>query len=993
MKKLSAILVLLFLIAGVCEAGKLPGVAVYDMKGLKSTSNPHGAWTVTAPAKFGGAYVFRGKKGITLNSSKDSPRILREIAKADVCAPIITPDDLAGNVETSLGKTSQINICLAPPASKRFMEYTRTHVGCFLGVYIDGRLVSLARVMEPIRNGRIRITNIGDKKTANEFAIKITQAMHGNCALSSGNTGPDITSLVTPKGKGITQKFGEFAYVETRHKGFTQVYGTIRGSVRWTKAKSPYVVTDNIYVDRDASLTIDPGVTVKFTKKAGSNEYDGRLSLSVSGRLQAEGTPSERITFTSASQNPHDAMDWQDIELNSDQPNILTWAVVRYGGSVWVQGCALVSHCVIEHCHSAIWLRAGAMAEVRNNVCVYGAWSGIRSQDTSQYCLITDNIFWKNGDGVDSWCGGRAYLDHNLVFGNTTDYYQFAVPGTNDVRADPKFVYAGKSDYTLASDSPARKAGTNRTDIGLCEEKWSPKSALAEKQKFLDHGALALFVKALPPACSCGCMPKSSNGIELCEAALRKSTEPLLRDRISCCLADLYRQGKQPEKATTLLNQVIKTSKLAHLRDFARDILAQVYADQKKYQNALEIMGKMEWPQSKTWANAELPRYLAMAGKMDEALAKLRDEPKMECYDYVSSLVAMVDSAVKADRLDAAKAALAGIDRYPLCPQAVEMRLQVAYALRDAKRYDEALALLKENDSKDPFSRNAPENLFAMAAILDDMSKPDEAVQVRIKLLADYYGEDDYVKRAREALKGGVPADDKSKLVLLDESLGERSVFDRYEQGNCNGGQWIGAQALLARGLHVHTNGECRRDALDLKIVERYGLVIMHGRYGASDDPPMPRDTIESLVTYVKNGGVLMVLTCGTQCGSGREAHYYNSLMKQFGMSFAEDTTLPDSRTPARALLPCDNVVEFTPIDGVEVLPGQGSVLARCGAMPIAANARFGKGWVVAVGSGCGFMDGELSGTCDAKRGSMNKDAYVRLVEYALSLRSKDIGK
>lgn len=990
--KLSAALIVLVLLAGACEASKLPIFAIYNMRELRSNANQNGKWSVEVPAQPGGSCLFKGPKGLTLNSSKDSQRILRDVAKAQTNAPIITSDDLLENAMLSGAKLPAINLVLTPTAADRFAKFTRSHIGVFLGFFINGRLVSLARVMEPICNGRILVGGIGNQQEAQRVIQNINESRKNKplpkYQLVKENPIAQTTSLVTPKGKNVTHSLGEFPYVETRSKGFTQVYGTIRGFVQWTKAKSPYVVTDNIYVDRESTLKIDPGVTIKFTKKSGGNMYEGRLSLTVLGRLQAEGTPAQRITFTSASPNPQKAVDWSEIELDSYQPNILTWAVVRYGGSIWVQGCALITHCLVEHCHSAIWIRDRAIAEVRNNVCVNSSYSGIRSQDTSQYCLITDNIFWNNGDGVDSWGSAKAYLNHNLVFGNQNDYYHFAIPGTNDVRANPIFMNTSMSKYGLAPNSPARGAGTDGADIGLCEDKWTPQSALHEKQEFLDNGALELWLKSYYSQYT-GAQPIS---IEYCEEALQKASEPLLKDRIACYLADLYRQNKQPQKAMDLLDPVLKTSKLLHLRDLARSILAQTYIDQKNYEGAVAIMRQTQWPQSKIWVDSEMPRCLASLGKMDEALALLRKSPKLESDEYVSSLVSMVDAAVEARQLEAAIAALAGIEEYPQCPQAVQMRLSVAYALRDAKRYEEALALLKENDSKDPLNCDAPENLFAMAALLEEnINKHEESNQVRIRLVTGYYSENQFVKRARDVVSSAL-TEDKSKLILLDESQGESSIFDRSGRGYCNFGQWIGAQALFAKGFNVHTNGHSPTRTLDLKTMERYGLVIMHGRYGASDNPPMPQDLIENIVTYVENGGVLMVLACGTHLGSGREAQYYNPLMKKLGLSFAEDADLPGSRNPARVLLPgkLSEPISFTPVGGVEVQPGKGTVLASLGVIPVAASAKFGKGWAVAVGSGSGFLDGNLSDTHDADKASKNKSAYVSLVEYAMSLRDAD---
>jgi len=45
----------------------------------------------------------------------------------------------------------------------------------------------------------------------------------------------------------------------------TQVSGTISSNTTWTLTESPYLVTSNITVAENVTLTIDPGVVIKFS--------------------------------------------------------------------------------------------------------------------------------------------------------------------------------------------------------------------------------------------------------------------------------------------------------------------------------------------------------------------------------------------------------------------------------------------------------------------------------------------------------------------------------------------------------------------------------------------------------------------------------------------------------------------------------------------------------------------------------------------------------
>ena len=44
----------------------------------------------------------------------------------------------------------------------------------------------------------------------------------------------------------------------------TNVSGVISANTTWTKANSPYIVNSNLLINSGVTLTIDPGVVVKF---------------------------------------------------------------------------------------------------------------------------------------------------------------------------------------------------------------------------------------------------------------------------------------------------------------------------------------------------------------------------------------------------------------------------------------------------------------------------------------------------------------------------------------------------------------------------------------------------------------------------------------------------------------------------------------------------------------------------------------------------------
>jgi parallel beta-helix repeat protein len=69
----------------------------------------------------------------------------------------------------------------------------------------------------------------------------------------------------------------------------TNVGGLITENTTWDLAGSPYVITGNLLVFPDITLTIEPGVTVKFNP---------RMAFQINGTLVARGTAAQKITFT-----------------------------------------------------------------------------------------------------------------------------------------------------------------------------------------------------------------------------------------------------------------------------------------------------------------------------------------------------------------------------------------------------------------------------------------------------------------------------------------------------------------------------------------------------------------------------------------------------------------------------------------------------------------------------------------------------------------------
>ena len=66
----------------------------------------------------------------------------------------------------------------------------------------------------------------------------------------------------------------------------THVSGTVSGV--WSAAGNPYIADSSLYVPRDSTLILMPGVDLQFYILA---------SLTVDGEIQAQGLPGDSVTF------------------------------------------------------------------------------------------------------------------------------------------------------------------------------------------------------------------------------------------------------------------------------------------------------------------------------------------------------------------------------------------------------------------------------------------------------------------------------------------------------------------------------------------------------------------------------------------------------------------------------------------------------------------------------------------------------------------------
>ena len=153
----------------------------------------------------------------------------------------------------------------------------------------------------------------------------------------------------------------------------TNVGGGIYSNTTWTKINSPYIVTGNIVLFPGKTLTIEPGVEVKF---------DGYYNLEIRGTLVALGTITDSISFVSNISLIKGA--WDGIDLISLQ-----------------NGVGFFDFCIIKHSSSGIKVEPGM------------------GNDSINTNYIKNSLFDNNIDAFKSQYGWTIPIDTCVFINNT----------------------------------------------------------------------------------------------------------------------------------------------------------------------------------------------------------------------------------------------------------------------------------------------------------------------------------------------------------------------------------------------------------------------------------------------------------------------------------------------------------------------------------------------------------------------------------------------
>lgn len=202
--------------------------------------------------------------------------------------------------------------------------------------------------------------------------------------------------------------------------GPTLVSGVLPSNTVWVASNSPYVVTANITVPDNVTLTVSAGVVVKF------QQYTG---ITVNGTIQAQGAPGDSVVFTAYTDDSYagdtngggpstgTAGYWGAITLTSpDADCTFSYTRIRYAGYsasaavTFTQNLnakqLVVDHSIVEatsaSSYGAVYGQSASRVVVTNSQLRRNTGRGLYCSGAAIVQFWNSNASDNTGDGVNS---------------------------------------------------------------------------------------------------------------------------------------------------------------------------------------------------------------------------------------------------------------------------------------------------------------------------------------------------------------------------------------------------------------------------------------------------------------------------------------------------------------------------------------------------------------------------------------------------------------
>jgi hypothetical protein len=197
---------------------------------------------------------------------------------------------------------------------------------------------------------------------------------------------------------------------------------------RWNLEESPYIIEKDLTIEKNASLTIAPGVRIIIRKPKlfdTITQYDATdsmlVSIRVKGALSCIGKRDQHIQFIAQSVSKN-TFGWYGVVFDNAPGSFaeiaFTDIVNAYRALSIKQSEPVIRNNIIEFNHIGIYCSVNGNAKIYNNIITGNFLAGIHVREANPH--IANNIIFNNrNNGV--LCDGKSKInfEYNCVYGNT----------------------------------------------------------------------------------------------------------------------------------------------------------------------------------------------------------------------------------------------------------------------------------------------------------------------------------------------------------------------------------------------------------------------------------------------------------------------------------------------------------------------------------------------------------------------------------------------
>lgn len=147
-------------------------IEFYTLSNVRGISHQKAKWDMEAPASADDGYIFTGPKQQQIDSKKQPNTVLEKVVNYKHNKPVLTGKYLLTNANAVVYQMGRIvvNIAFNSEGTRIFRDYTRRHVGDYLAVFFNGRLLTAPTINEPIPSGKAEITGFRSLEEARQTA-------------------------------------------------------------------------------------------------------------------------------------------------------------------------------------------------------------------------------------------------------------------------------------------------------------------------------------------------------------------------------------------------------------------------------------------------------------------------------------------------------------------------------------------------------------------------------------------------------------------------------------------------------------------------------------------------------------------------------------------------------------------------------------------------------------------------------------------------------